>query len=137
MTLATTGPDGPWAADVFFAESGLSELFFISSPSSRHAHDLIRSGSVAATVHPEPGDWRSIAGLQLSGYAGEVAEPQSESARDLYLRKFPFAEPLLRPDSPIASKTASNRFFVVHVRTLFLIDNSLGFGTRQAIAIGA
>jgi uncharacterized protein YhbP (UPF0306 family) len=136
MTLATTGPDGPWAADVFFAERGLRELYFISSPKSRHAQDLLHSNAVAATVHPEPGDWRSIRGLQLSGDAHAVDESETAAARAMYTRKFPFAEPLLGPDSEIAAKTSSNRFYVLHVRKLFLIDNSLGFGTRQEIATG-
>ena len=39
MTLATQGRDGPWAAAVFYASEGF-DLYFLSSPSTRHCADL-------------------------------------------------------------------------------------------------
>jgi uncharacterized protein YhbP (UPF0306 family) len=137
MTLATSGAGGPWAADVFFAERGIGRLYFISSPNSRHTQDLMSSSRVAATIRPEPGDWRSISGLQLAGEASAVGDADAESAREVYIRKFPFAEVLLGSNSEIAAKTASTRFYFVQVRRMFLIDNRLGFGARHEVALGA
>jgi len=134
MSLATAGPEGLWAADVFFAADGLRGLYFLSSPSSRHSRDLLNSATVAATVHPEPGaDWRAIRGLQIQGDASVVEADGLEHARSIYLAKFPFVASLLKPDSEIAAKTSGTRFFQVRVRRLYLVDNSLGFGTRLEI----
>lgn len=138
MTLATCGPDGPWAADVFFASASAGEHFFISSPNSRHARNLLASASVAATVHPDPGtDWRSIRGLQIEGHAAAVPETELERARSVYVAKFPFAAALLRPDSEIAGKAAGTQFFVLRAQRLYLVDNRLGFGNRQEVELGS
>ena len=136
MTLATNGPDGPWAADVFFASASAGEHFFISSPNSRHARNLLAGANIAATVHPDPGsDWRAIRGLQLEGQAMAVPDAELEYARSVYVEKFPFAAALLRSDSEVASKIAGTTFFVVRVLHLYLVDNRLGFGNRQEIVL--
>lgn len=136
MTLATSGSEGPWAADVFFASDGLGAHYFISSPTTRHARNLLQSGGCAATVHPDAGmDWRAIKGVQMEGDAASVAEEDVRRARAVYVAKFPFAAPLLGPNSEIAAKAAGTRFFVLRVRHVFLLDNSLGFGNRQEIEL--
>ena len=136
MTLATSGADATWEADVFFASEGLTEHFFISSPNSRHARNLIELGGAAATVHPDPGtDWRAIIGVQMEGSAAAIAGGEIERARSIYLAKFPFAAALLRPESEIAAKTAATQFFVLRAQHLCLVDNSLGFGNRHEIAL--
>lgn len=138
MTLATAGPEGLWAADVFFAPRGFRELFFISSPTSRHGRNLLGSPLVSATVHVDVGsDWRSIRGLQLSGEARLVHENEVADARAAYLQKFPFAAALLKPDAEVHEKTAGTRFFVLRVQRLYLVDNRLGFGVRQEIDLGS
>jgi uncharacterized protein YhbP (UPF0306 family) len=136
MTLATSGPEGLWAADVFFAARGTAELFFISSPNSRHAGNLLAAPRAAATVHAEIGsDWRAIRGLQMEGEVALVGDEGIEQAQAAYFAKFPFAARLLRPDSDVAAKTAGTHFFVLRVQRLYLVDNSLGFGNRQEIDV--
>ena len=77
MTLATQGADGPWAAAVFYAEDG-DDLVFVSSPNSRHCHDLAQEPRCAAAIHADAADWRSIQGIQLEGAVSALegaAEP--------------------------------------------------------------
>ncbi len=137
VTLATSGPEGLWAADVFFAPRGLSELFFVSSPMSRHGRNLQTSPAVAATVHPDVGnDWRSIRGLQIAGEAAAVEDSALLAAQRAYFGKFPFAEALLKPSADVYQKTAGTVFFVLRVRQLFVVDNRLGFGVRREIGLG-
>jgi len=137
MSLATTGPDGPWAADVFFAPRSLQELVFISSPATQHARNLSDSAAVAATIHVDVGsDWRAIRGLQLAGTAALVPGDGLAVAREAYFQKFAFARRLLEPNSEVQSKTGDTRFFALRVQRLYLVDNRLGFGVRHAIDLG-
>ena len=78
LTLATFGPEGPWAAGVYFAADGLS-LYFLSDPASRHCRDLAANPRVAATVHEDVASWQDIRGVQLSGCADAVS-PAAEAA---------------------------------------------------------
>jgi uncharacterized protein len=134
MTLATSGPEGIWAADVFFAANNLSRLYFLSSPDSRHARNTLAAAPVAGTIHPEAGsDWRAIRGLQLEGDVLLVPESGRAAAERVYFAKFPFAARLLQPDSDVAVRTSSTKFFALQVRRMFLVDNSLGFGNRQEL----
>ena len=79
MTLATTGPAGPWAAAVFYASDGLT-LYFVSAPTSRHSLEIEAGGVVAATIHAECSDWREIRGIQLEGSANRLAGDASAAA---------------------------------------------------------
>jgi hypothetical protein len=59
LNLATTGPEGPWSASVYFARDG-RRLLFLSSSRSRHARDLAADPRCAATIsgdtrHPARG----------------------------------------------------------------------------------
>jgi uncharacterized protein YhbP (UPF0306 family) len=134
MTLATSGREGPWAADVFFAPHGSSLLVFISSPNSRHVRDSLDAPAAAATVHFDAGsNWQAIRGLQIEGHVGPIPDDRLTAAREAYFRKFPFAAALLSPDSAVQSKTAGTRVYALHVRRMFLVDNRLGFGVRHEV----
>ena len=52
MTLATHGPEGPWAAAVFYVSDGF-DLYFISSPGSRHSRNVAAQAAAAATVQED------------------------------------------------------------------------------------
>jgi uncharacterized protein YhbP (UPF0306 family) len=137
MTLATAGPEGIWAADVFFAAEGTTRLYYLSSLGTRHGRNSLADPAAAATVHPEVGkDWRAIRGLQIEGEAHLLENGDLASAEAAYFAKFPFAAGLLQPNSEVADKTSSTRFFELRVARLFLVDNSLGFGNRQEITVG-
>ena len=75
-TLATTGPEGPWAAAVFYASTGFT-LYFLSSPTSRHGRNIGRNAEVAATIQEDYSDWREIKGIQLEGRANRLAGPRT------------------------------------------------------------
>jgi uncharacterized protein YhbP (UPF0306 family) len=137
MSLATSGADGIWAADVFFAPCSLTELLFISGPSTQHVRNLLASPSVAATIHVDVGnDWRSIRGLQLAGTATPVADDELPDARNAYFEKFSFARRLLEAGSEVEAKTNDNRFYALHIARIYLVDNRLGFGVRHEIGLG-
>ena len=45
MSLATSGPEGPWSAAVFYASDGVT-LYFLSAAASRHSRDIEASGLI-------------------------------------------------------------------------------------------
>ena len=137
MSLATIGPEGLWSADVFFAPRGLNELIFISSPTTRHAANLLASPAVAATMHVDTSVRTGARSEGCSSPGPQRWSPTAElaAARAAYFAKFPFAEHLLDPGSEVDSKTGDTRFFALTVQRLYLVDNRLGFGVRHAIAL--
>ena len=66
MTLATYGPEGLWAAAVFYANDGF-QLYFLSAGHTRHARNMAASPQAAATIQEDYADWAAIKGIQLEG----------------------------------------------------------------------
>lgn len=129
MTLATRGPDGPWATDVYFAAERF-ELFFWSSPRSRHCRDLTIDPLCAATVHPAVETWQTITGLQLAGRARPVSQQEYPTVIKIYETKFPFSKPMIESPGPTA--------WSMRIDRVRLIDNARAFGRpRSADVVNA
>jgi uncharacterized protein YhbP (UPF0306 family) len=129
MTLATQGSDGPWAAAVFYAVDG-DDLFFMSSPTSRHCRNLALEPRCAAAIHSEADDWRAIKGIQLEGIVGELPAQERARAQSLYDERFPFARPAIAP-AAIVRALARVRWYRLRIERLYFIDNARGLGTRD------
>ncbi len=132
MTLATCGPDGPWAAAVFYVSVG-STLYFLSSPSSRHCRNLTLDPRCAATVQEDYGDWTRIKGLQLEGQASEVHGDEALLARQRYGDKFPLVGRLAGAPLVIAAALAKVHWYRLQPRHMHFVDNSRGFGHREQV----
>ncbi len=132
MTLATTGPAGPWAAAVFYASDGLA-LYFVSAPTSRHSVDIAAAGVVAATIHAECRDWREIRGIQLEGAASRLDGAARAAAALCYGRKFPLVANLAAAPVEIAIALARVDWYRVSPSRIRLIDNTRGFGHKEEL----
>ena len=130
-TVATNGSDGPWAAAVFYATDGF-DLYFLSSPSSRHCRNLAGSARAAATVQEDYADWSEIRGVQLEGMVAELAGAEERSARATYSEKFRFVRGAV---GAIAEALKKVRWYRLTPERLYFIDNSRGFGHRDEIAL--
>ncbi len=142
MTLATVGQDGePRAAAVFYAADKGLNLYFLSSPNSRHSQNLARTPRVAATVHADGQAWQAICGLQIEGTARQVdgVRELAHAAR-VYAGRFEFLKGLLGADDAggpvsLAGPVASSRFYVLRPTWIRLIDNAMGFGHKEEVMI--
>ena len=139
MSLATTRDGRPHAATVFYVNSQF-DLFFLSSPSSRHGQHLATNNRVAATVNEDYGTWNDIKGLQIEGYVEQIG-PLSANRKiaDEFVAKFPgtsmfFQDPDEMPD-PVAAKVAKVQFYRLRPTRIFYIDNSQGFGHREELPV--
>ncbi|HEU4351391.1 MAG TPA: pyridoxamine 5'-phosphate oxidase family protein [Burkholderiales bacterium] len=125
MTLATKSV---WAAAVFYASEGF-DLYFVSSPRSRHARDLAEDPRVAAAIHEDYRDWRAIRGIQLSGTAERLGGAARAAALACYRQKFPFLE-IETTLLEVLGKIACYR---VMPTEMHFLDNNLGFGARARV----
>ena len=125
MTLATIGPDGaPHATDVYYAETGDLELYFVSIPGSRHARNLARDPRVAAAVHADSTRWRDIRGVQLEGVCSRVTDEERTAAWARCTAKFPF----MLADAALAGALQKVNVYRVTPHWLRWIDNTTGLG---------
>jgi uncharacterized protein YhbP (UPF0306 family) len=134
MTLATTGPEGPWAAAVFYASREL-DLYFVSSPKSRHAIDLERSPNAAAAIHEDYRDWRAIQGIQLAGTAERLEGAARDAALACYRQKFSFLSNPVAELVPVLQALGKAACYRLIPSELHFIDNATGFGRRASVPI--
>ncbi len=134
MTLATQGPEGVWAAAVYYANDKFT-FYFLSSPESRHSRDLIANPVVSAAIHEDSADWRNIRGVQLEGRASSIRGVERASAIARYAIKFPLVRDLAQAPVEITEAFARMAWFKLETVRLFFIDNSLGLGHRDEIQV--
>jgi uncharacterized protein len=132
MTLATHGDEGPWAAAVFYANVGF-DLYFISSPGSRHIRNLAMASAAAATVQEDYADWRAIKGVQLEGAVEELAGEDAVRAQALYGEKFPIVQHTPATPAPIAAALDKVCWYRLAAKRAYYIDNAAGFGHRDRV----
>lgn len=134
MTLATQGPEGPWAAAVFYAWVD-GALIFLSSPKSRHGANLAHDSRCAATIQEDYSDWQQIKGVQLEGQVEQLHGEDAARARAAYAEKFPIAGPLAMIPPAIAEAFARVSWYRLLPARMYFIDNSRGFGHREELIV--
>ena len=132
MTLATSGAEGPWAAAVFYVNDGF-ELFFLSSPGSRHSRDIAVNAKVAATVQEDYAGWLDIKGVQLEGAVAQIEGAEEARVRGLYGSKFPLVGDPAAAPAAIAAAFAKVRWYRLLAARAYFVDNSAGFGHRDQV----
>jgi uncharacterized protein YhbP (UPF0306 family) len=133
-TLATTGPEGPWAAAVFYANTGFT-LYFLSSPTSRHGRNIGENEEVAATIQEDYGDWHEIKGIQLQGQAKRLEGAERAEAEARFGAKFPrLVSPALVPGA-IARALRLVAWYELEPTRVYFVDNSRGFAHRDEIPL--
>jgi nitroimidazol reductase NimA-like FMN-containing flavoprotein (pyridoxamine 5'-phosphate oxidase superfamily) len=90
LVLASTADDGtPAATPLFYYADGETDLYWLSSPDSRHSRNMSARPRVAVAVFAQVTDWREIRGAQLEGVAQAVTDPAVRAAvLPQYRRRF-------------------------------------------------
>ena len=75
LVLATTADDGaPVATPLFYYPDEEGNLYWLSSPDSRHSRNLSVRARVAVAVFAPVTGWKEIRGVQMEGTAETVAD---------------------------------------------------------------
>ena len=139
--LATVGADGlPAAAAVFYAHDEGLQLYFLSEERTRHGLNLAANPQVAGTIQDDGQGWRAIRGLQLFGEARLATGDELAQAAALYARKYAFMAALLAGaggPGMLAGPLARARFYVLCPHWFRLVDNTVGFGYKEELALYA
>lgn len=130
LCLATAHENLPWVAPVFYAVYDTG-LVFLSAPHTRHCKNIASNPDVSASIQQDYSDWKEIKGIQLEGRASVVRDEDRLRVIDCYSRKFPVAG----ADAPAEIVRALDKvwWFEIKLGSLFYIDNSKGFGSREEI----
>ena len=139
-TLATAGPDGPWAAAVFYASDAGLNLYFVTDPGTRHGANLCSDARVAGAIHADVSNWNEVHGLQLEGTARLVPESDRPAALEIYLRKFPdvrrLAEtPANDEERRIGARLGRIALWRLAPSRIRIIDNRERFGWNQELVL--
>ncbi len=133
MTLATAGPDGPWAAALFYVNDGF-DLYWLSDPDTRHSLDIAHNPQASVAVHEDYRDWRTIQGIQMEGSAELVGTIiQAIRPMRLYVAKYPFLGDLRNPPPALAKAIATTRVYRFTPGRVYFIDNTKGLGHREEV----
>jgi uncharacterized protein YhbP (UPF0306 family) len=142
LSLATVGDGGvPHAASLFYVNRDL-ELYFVSSPASRHGLNLTHNAQVSATIAEDYACWRLIKGIQLEGRVKAVGGIWENGRLALsFVKKFPdvadfFSAPQ-KLGEKIFSKVEGVRFYKLIPSRVYFIDNERGFGHREELLLPA
>ena len=129
LTLATHGPDGVWAAALFYASRDF-DLYFLSASHTRHGQNLAINKRAAGTIQENYHNWESVKGLQLEGEVTLLSGENEKQAIKIYARKFP----LIKEENGVIA-TALEKVSWYHFRPdrLLMVDNSAGFGHRDEV----
>lgn len=129
MTLSTKSI---WSAAVFYASREF-ELYFVSSPKSRHALDLESDPRAAAAIHEDYRDWRAIQGIQLAGIVRRLEGAEREAALECYRDKFAFLRSPIPALAPVLAALGKAACYRLTPSELHFIDNAAGFGKRTQV----
>ncbi len=139
VTLATARGGVPWAAPVYYVNAGFN-LYFFSSPESRHIQESSAAARVAAAIYCPASSWQEIRGVQMSGQISPVPMgPEALRAFRAYMRKYPFTAHFFAPGHGIDLGALVQRFRVRLYRfepdLVYYLDNSIRFGFREEVPI--
>lgn len=132
MSLATCGPDGAHAANLFYARDGFS-LVWVSDPRARHSLALAGNAEAGATVASDCRDFPDIRGVQISGTAHRVDDSaERQCARALLQSRYPFLEQVADHSGVKRAYEAAEVYRLVP-RRIVMVDNTRGFGHKDAL----
>lgn len=135
MCLATQGPSGPHAANLFYARQEFN-LLWVSDPASEHSIHLEGAPRVAATVARDYADYRDVRGLQIVGNAHRIIDDAERSrARSSLEARYAFLRKLSEADGELRAAYARIQFYRLTPNRITLIDNSRGFGFKETIEL--
>jgi uncharacterized protein len=125
LALATVDDTGrPQIAPVFYVHDDALNLYWLSSPTSRHSINLAAWDVAAATIYPVIWEWEAIRGLQIDGSAQVVeAVERRKTILEAYRRKFTLP-------TAFEAQIAASTLYCLEPMWLRWLDNGVRFGYK-------
>jgi uncharacterized protein YhbP (UPF0306 family) len=137
LSLATIGPDGPHAANLFYARDGFA-LVWVSDRASRHSRHVEEGAAVAATVAPDYSDFKAARGVQIVGRARRLADAAARAqARRCLEARYPFLRMSAETPAAVREAYAAADFYRLEPVRMVMIDNSRGFAAKETLELEA
>jgi uncharacterized protein YhbP (UPF0306 family) len=135
LTLAYVDADGPQACAVLYAVTPTGALVFVTASTTRHGRALAAGrdagagARVAFTVQADGQEWSALTGVQGRGAVIRLADGSTERAAAwaAYTERFPF----VTEDDRLGGALAATALWELRPDWLRLIDNRLGFGSKE------
>lgn len=119
LSIATVSEQGPWCASCFYAwDEENNSLVITTDPATRHGTEFLANPQVAGTIALETMRVGRIRGAQFTGTVTEPSVDDLRRAKNIYLRRFPYAA------------LAEIHLWVIHLNYIKLTDNRMGFGKK-------
>lgn len=126
LSLGTTGNDGPWVADVVFLHDDDLNIYWISSPKTRHSQNILENGKAAGSITYLAESKAANFGIQFEGKA-EKLDGINFDLLIKYLKK----KGSKLPSPSQASEMLNNRsWYKITPSKIFLIDEE-NFGFKR------
>ena len=140
ISIATAAKEESWSASVFYVSDQKLNIYFISFDESKHIQGILKNKRVSATINQDVSDWMQIKGLQLQGVAYKVPEQHRKNILNAYRQKFDSIHefldlPKTDDEKKIAKQFNSISLFCFEPHWIRLLDNSLGFGSKEEIEL--
>jgi uncharacterized protein len=136
MSLATCGPHGPHAVNLFYARDGLSVLW-VSDCQSAHSANIGTNPQVSATIAPDYRDFDEICGIQIFGDAHHLdGAAAPHTARALLAARYPILQQLSGNPTLERAYLHAEPYQLVPNR-IVMIDNRLGFAHKETLDLRA
>jgi uncharacterized protein YhbP (UPF0306 family) len=133
MSLATIGPNGPHAVNLFYARDGFT-LLWVSDPSSRHSVEIDADSRVAATIAMDFSDFPQVQGLQLSGHAVRITDESGrQGARHHLETRYPFLQATASAPAELRDAYERAEFYQLTPERIVLIDNTRRLGFKRTL----
>jgi hypothetical protein len=129
LSLATTGEDGePCVAPLFYMVDEEFSLYWLSSQSSQHSRNLLRTPRAAAAVHGSATSWQEIRGVQMRGAVSKITEPKRRAALvKAYCERFQLG-------AVFRLAIRRSALYLLQPDFFRFIDNARGFGSNVELA---
>ena len=88
MTLGTADESGrPWVSPVYYAPSGYSEFFWVSSPDAQHSRNVVVRPEVSIVIFDSRAPIGTGQGAYVAAVAEEVAGAELERGIEIFSRR--------------------------------------------------
>ncbi len=131
LSLATVGDSGPHAVSLMYAHQDF-DFYWLSDPRTKHSQQLAHNAAAGITIARQQEDFKKICGLQIEGNGYRVTDPEEEAKGfELLVARYPFLKQFR--SGKLARHLGLAAVYAFHSTKLILIDNSRGFGFKQAL----